>query len=68
MRIPFRCTAPVFQEFSALISRLDGLDMFEDAAMEIKEQIRSLTGFPNEYDEERDLIVPSVSETHYSSR
>ena len=68
MRIPFRCTSPTFQEFSALLARLDGLDMYDDEAMEIKDQIRSLTGFPNEYDEERDIIVPSVSETHYSQR
>ena len=68
MRIAFRCTSPVFQELSALLANLDGLDMFEDAAMDIKDQIRTLPGFPNEYDEERDIIVPSVSETHYSQR
>ena len=57
----------VFERFNQIAFRLlDLVDPNCDEAWALRDEARSLPGFPRGYDEERDTIVPVVTQTSYS--
>ena len=58
--VNWRITATTFQEWRHLMDLVYDLDPNTDEAYELREQIRSLPGFPNNYDEIADVITVEV--------
>ena len=57
--IEWRCTFAVFRHFLECLSLLGGMEAGDDDYQAMVEEIRGLPKFPNDYDEDRDLIVPT---------
>ena len=66
-QIPWPCSLRVRMRFRALLAELVDLETEPDSyevrnAMEVlRDEIRSLPGFPRAFDPERDIIVPTTT-------
>jgi len=58
-KIEWRCTFKVFRHFLECLSLLGSLEEGDDDYEAMVQEIRSLPGYPNNYDEDRDVIVPT---------
>lgn len=57
--IEWRCTFSVYRHFLQCLSLLGGMKSDEDDYKAVVEEIRGLPGYPHNYNEDRDLIVPT---------
>ena len=58
--INWRLSTTTYLEWRYLMDQVYELDPNTDEAYELREQIRSLPGFPHGYDEDRDTITVDV--------
>ena len=56
--VEWRCTFAVFRHFLQCLSLLGGMEPGKDDYQAVVEEIRGLPSYPNNYDEDRDVIVP----------
>ena len=60
-RVEWRCSASTYQRFLDLTSCLDDLDPDDPESECLRDDIRSLPGYPLQADPHRDLIVPVIT-------
>ena len=64
--IPWRMDATTHERWRYLLSRLIELDPDDEEAWVLRDEVRSLPGFPHHYDMVADTIVPELVQTSYS--
>jgi len=64
--ILWRMDAGTHERWQYLRDKLVWLDEHDEEAYVLREEVRSLPGFPVHYDLENDTIVPELVQTSYS--